>query len=52
MNGNQATNSTHFTLDLDAVAALQLDQGLMNASQLKDTTDRICAVATRRAERI
>lgn len=52
LNRNQATSLTHFILALDAVAALQLDQGLMNTSQLKDATDRICAAATRRAERI
>lgn len=49
-NCNQATNSTHFTLDLHVVAALQLDQGLVNTSQLKDATDSICGVATRQTE--
>lgn len=49
---NQATALPHFILALDAVAPLQLDQGLMNTSQLKDATDSVCAAATRRADRI
>lgn len=32
---NEAANLTHYILDLNVVAAVQLDQGPMNTSQLR-----------------